>query len=128
MPNGTDGSTLQRHSDQSSYIYHDLIVALVKMAPYYDSATRAQVLAYKILGLTNADIEARTGINPRTVNNILDRAVKRGFDPDSPTPIIFDYYVKDAPKSGRPKKQASYKDEVLTKVQSDRYGREKTYA
>ena len=65
----------QRYSDQSSYIYHDLIVALANMAPYYDSATRAQVLAYKILGLSNADIKARTSIKPRTVNYILDRAV-----------------------------------------------------
>ncbi|KAK4196470.1 hypothetical protein QBC40DRAFT_9155 [Triangularia verruculosa] len=71
---------------------------------YHDAATRAQALTLKVLlQLDNAQIERLTGLKPRTVNNIVDKAFERGFDPQV-SPIILDIYVTVAPKSGRPSK------------------------
>ncbi len=94
--------------------------------PSVDTATRAQALALKVVGFPPDQIRAMTGIAPRTVNDILDRAIQRGFDPANPT--IKDIHVEDAPRSGRPRKQEAYKDQVLQKIRADRYGREKTCA
>lgn len=97
--------------------------------PYHDTATRAQALTLKILGHPYDVIEAHTGIKRRTVNDILTRAIDRGFDPDSEHPTIRDSYVEDAAKSSRPSKQTDEaKKAVLAKVRKDRYGREKTCA
>ena len=95
---------------------------------YYDMATRAQVLTLKlIVQLDNHQIEAITGIKARTVHGIVDRALKRGFDPQASPLIILDEHVCDAPKSGRPKKQ-DHTDAALDKVCSSRYGHEMTCA
>lgn len=67
-----------------------------------------------------------TGIHPRTVLSILDRAVERGLDLTKP--VILDIHVQDAPRPGRPAKQADVRDEILQKVRRDRYGREKSCA
>lgn len=97
--------------------------------PYYDTATRAQALALKIAGLPYDQIEAHTGIKRRTVRHILDRAIERGFNPDSEHPVILNIHVEDSSKSGRPSKQDDEaKKAVLAKVRKDRYGREKTCA
>ena len=82
--------------------------------PHYDIATRAQALTLKlILQLDNKQIEAITGLKPRTVASIADKALERGFDPTADPPVILDIHVCDAPRSGRPSKQGDYKDEVL---------------
>ncbi|KAL2169706.1 hypothetical protein VTG60DRAFT_5759 [Thermothelomyces hinnuleus] len=83
---------------------------------YHDIATRAQALTLKlIVQLDNKQIEALTGLKPRTVNNITNKALERGFDPTSSPPIIRDEHVSDAPKAGRQSKQAKYKDTILNK-------------
>ena len=95
---------------------------------YYDMATRAQLLTLKlIVQLDNHQIEAITGIKARTVHGIVDRALKRGLDPQASPLIILDEHVCDAPKSGRRKKQ-DHTDAALDKVCSRRYGREMTCA
>ena len=72
--------------------------------PSYDKATRAQALTLKILGVSNAEIERVTGMQTRSLNSLLKRAIERGFDPQT-SPKILDAYVEDGKRSGRPKKQ-----------------------
>jgi hypothetical protein len=96
---------------------------------YYDIATRAQVVTLKlVLKLDNGQIEALTGVQSRTVNSIADKALDRGFNPQSSPPVVLDKHVCDAPKTGRPSKQDDFKDTVLEKVRANRYGREMTCA
>ncbi|KAH6605299.1 hypothetical protein Trco_007006 [Trichoderma cornu-damae] len=71
--------------------------------PPHDMATRAQALALKLIGVSNQDIQRLTGIHPRTVHNIMDRAIERGLDLNHP--VILDVHVRDGPRLGRPKKK-----------------------
>jgi hypothetical protein len=101
----------------------------ILVMPHYDIATRAQALTFKlILQFSNDQIEALTGMKPRTINHLVDRALERGFDPQASPPVILDIHVRDAPRSGRPSKQEDHEDAVLEKVRKDRYGREMTCA
>jgi transposase len=77
------------------------------MAPRaaHDMATRAQVVALKALGIPNKEISRQTGVGPRTINTIYDRAIGRGFNPNAEQPVIRDTHVQTAPRSGRPSKQ-----------------------
>ncbi|KAK4124084.1 hypothetical protein N657DRAFT_376284 [Parathielavia appendiculata] len=85
---------------------------------YYDTATRAQALTLKlIVGLDNKQIEAITGLKSRTINDLVDKALERGFDPQVSS-VILDKYVCDAPKAGRPSKKNEHKDTVLQKLGS----------
>jgi transposase len=101
------------------------------MAPNTDIATRALVVTLKspIGGLTTAEISEETGISPRQVNRIYARAIERGFDPNHRPFTLKDEWLEDAPRSGRPSKQTPETSQVIiSKVQKDRYGREKTCA
>ncbi|KAL2128636.1 hypothetical protein VTI74DRAFT_8909 [Chaetomium olivicolor] len=85
---------------------------------YHDIATRAQALTLKlIVQLDNKQIEAITGMKSRTINDLANRALERGFDPQGSPPVILDEHVRDAPKSGRPSKQKDHKDTVLEKAE-----------
>ncbi|KAK2063547.1 hypothetical protein LY76DRAFT_588302 [Colletotrichum caudatum] len=71
-----------------------------------DPVTRAIILALRSrIGGKSADEVAKAlGIPRRTVENILSRAKKHGFDPAAPTfPLLPEQY-QDAPRAGRPKK------------------------
>jgi transposase len=57
----------------------------------YDTATRAQALTLKLAGFSAEQVQQITGIHPRTVLNILDRAVERGLDLTKP--VILDIYI-----------------------------------
>ena len=95
----------------------------------FDRSTRAQVLAYKIIKLSNAKIEELTGLKKTTIDAIFAKAKKRGFDPSSPQPRILDRYVEDGTRSGRPLKNTEdLKEAILSRVRTDRYGREKSCA
>jgi transposase len=76
---------------------------------------------------TSEQIATLTGLSRTTVDRIYARAIERGFDQHA-SPIITDEFVKDKPRSGRPKKQDLAKDIVISKVQRDRFGREKSCA
>ena len=74
--------------------------------PTTDIAVRAHVVGLKAYGVKAAEIEERTGINPRTQRDIYARVIRRGFDPSQP---VLSRYVIDEPKSGRPRKKKSKK-------------------
>ena len=100
------------------------------MPPYNNTTTRAQALTLKAVGWTNAQIEEITGITARTLNNIFDKAVKAGFEPfneDGRLGRLSDAHIANVPKTGRPRKQEAFKEEVLLKVRQDHNGREKSY-
>jgi hypothetical protein len=80
----------------------------------FDLATRAQALTLKSLGFPNAEIERITGIKPRTLRDLYQKALSRGFDPN--TPKILDSYIEDAPRSGRPTLQTPRKTAKLEKL------------
>jgi transposase len=93
--------------------------------PSYDIATRAQALTLKAMGRPNAEIQLITGMQPRTVQLLYQKALERGFDPE--TKIILNHHVDDGKRSGRPKKQTTELiQDVVSKVRRDRYGREKS--
>lgn len=76
-------------------------------------------------------IHEATGITPRTLNNIFDRAVQAGFEPMTSNGTIGrldSSHVANAPKSGRPRKQEAFKEEVLAKVRRNRRSRERSFA
>ncbi|KAF2279115.1 uncharacterized protein EI97DRAFT_372182, partial [Westerdykella ornata] len=91
--------------------------------PYYDLATRAQVIALRSFGTSIKQVEEITGVKERTQRKIITRAKEHGYQPNS---VVLDDHVKDAPKAGAPRKRsASFEEALLQKVQRDRYGREK---
>lgn len=84
----------------------------------WDMATRAQILALKAFGHKNEEIAEKlgfkkTGQSLSTVYNIWKRAKERGFDPENP--IVLDHHVKDAPRSGRPRKPREGRDRCRCK-------------
>lgn len=84
----------------------------------WDIATRAQILALKAFGHKNEEIAEKlgfkkTGQSLSTVYNIWKRAKERGFDPENP--IVLDRHVKDAPRSGRPRKPREGRDRCRCK-------------
>ncbi|KAI1258590.1 hypothetical protein F5Y18DRAFT_413027 [Xylariaceae sp. FL1019] len=80
--------------------------------PHHDICTKSVALYLKACDqLSNSEIQQITGIPTRTVHNILDRAIERGYDTKLPGRILFEY-VADAPKSGRPR---AMKPPVTTK-------------
>jgi transposase len=92
-----------------------------------DIALRAQVISMKIYThKTSEQIAREIGISRATVDRIYARAIERGFD--HANPILADEYVQDKPRSGRPRKSDLAKDIAISKVQRDRYGREKSCA
>lgn len=91
-----------------------------------DIATRAYVVALKATaGKTSIEIAEITGLSRRLVDLIYSRAIERGFDPNHRPIKIHDAFLADAPRPGRPSKKSEAKDEILTIVRCDRYGREK---
>jgi len=94
------------------------------MPSYYDDATRAQVIALRAFGVTHKTVSAITNVQERTQTKMLRKAKDRGFIPGG---VLLDEHIKDAPKSGAPRKMTpAFDDEVAKQVRRDRYGREKT--
>jgi len=101
------------------------------MALNTDISTHALVITLKspLIGLTSAEIFAKTGISISTINRIYGRAIKRGFDPNIRPLVIKDEWLEDAPRPGRPRKQTPENiEKVVKKVRKGRYGREKSCA
>ncbi|EOA86837.1 uncharacterized protein SETTUDRAFT_87293 [Exserohilum turcica Et28A] len=100
------------------------------MAPYTDIYTRTLVIALKSppSGKNTSQVSALTGVHPRTVDRIYSRAIAAGFEPNDLPIKILPHHVQDAPKPGRPAKQAEVKEQILQQVRHDRYGREKSCA
>jgi len=100
---------------------------LMKM-PYTDIATRAMIVSLKASQKTTAEVVALTGVPKNTINDVFARAIAKGFDPAVRPIVLTDSLLSDAPRSGRPSKQALAREEVINLVRRDRYGREKTCA
>lgn len=101
------------------------------MAPNTDIATRASVVSLKspCNGKTTNEVAEITGLSVNQVNRIYNRAIQRGFDPNIRPLLLRNEYLEDAPRSGRPTKQTEeVKDLIISKLERDRYGREKTAA
>ncbi|KAK2039221.1 hypothetical protein LZ31DRAFT_558950 [Colletotrichum somersetense] len=71
-----------------------------------DPYLRAAVLALRSRagGKYANEVAEALNIPEVTVNKILARAKKHGFDPSAPTFSLLPEYVEDAPRAGRPKK------------------------
>jgi transposase len=72
----------------------------------YPLAVRAQVVSFRVAGLTNKHIVETTGVSLRQIQSWYNNALKRGYDP-SVSVLLKDEYLVDAPRSGRPKKAAA---------------------
>ncbi|RMZ66025.1 Transposable element Tcb2 transposase [Pyrenophora seminiperda CCB06] len=93
------------------------------MAPH-TVATRAAIVAFKVDGKTNNEITALTGVDTRTIQRIVARAIARGFDPDARPMVLLNHYFEDAPRSGRPSKRAEVAKRIEELVNSSRDERE----
>ncbi|OBT44174.1 hypothetical protein VE00_04785 [Pseudogymnoascus sp. WSF 3629] len=101
------------------------------MAPNTDISTRALIVALKspTRGKTSAEVAEKTGLSTRQINRIYARAIERGFDPNHMPLTLRDEWLQDAPRSGRLVKQTvETTQDVVAKVRTDRYGREKACA
>src|SRR4051812_14817688 len=100
------------------------------MAPsgaHPDSTIRAQALGLKIAGISNSEIQAQTGIAPRTLLRIYDRAIQRGLNLHERPCKILNSHVAEGLRPGRPTKQTPKTILAVTdKVRVNRYSREKT--
>jgi transposase len=101
------------------------------MAPNTDIVTRSSVVSLKspCNGKTTNEVAEITGLSVNQVNRIYNRAIQRRFDPNIRPLLLRNEYLEDAPRSGRPTKQTEeVKDLIISKLERDRYGREKTAA
>ena len=69
----------------------------------YDICARTQALTLLAIGMPIRAIEDAIGIPQRTLRNILEKAKKRGFDPDSKDKRVLLHYVEDTYILGRPR-------------------------
>ncbi|KAF7681102.1 hypothetical protein GT037_000078, partial [Alternaria burnsii] len=79
-------------------------------------------------GKAAVEISVTTGVSPRTIDSIYQRACQRGFDPHAAALELLPKYLEDAPRTGRPRKQERIQEEIIQKVRRNRYGREKSCA
>ncbi|KAK2020928.1 hypothetical protein LX32DRAFT_668932 [Colletotrichum zoysiae] len=96
----------------------------------YSTRSSAVFLALRSrqIGKTADETADILGLTKSTVNRIVARAKKHGFDPSAPSFILLPKYINDAPRTSRPKKATpSIADLVIQKVCRNRYSREKTY-
>ena len=89
-----------------------------------DFATKAQIVTLKSLNYPNSYIEGTYHVSKSTIKRVYQQALSRGFQ--TPGPVL-SQHIKKAPRSGRPRKQKTYKDKIIKKVHKDRYSREKSY-
>jgi hypothetical protein len=92
----------------------------------YDICARTQALALLAFGLPTRAVQDTTGIPQRTLRNILEKAKKRGFEPEKDQRILL-HYVEDGVRTGRPLEiKEEIKKKVVDSIQSDRNNREKS--
>ena len=95
---------------------------------FYQLATKAQALAMKAMGATLERIQKITQIKRRSLQYLFKKALNRGWHPTT-NPLILNGYIINAPRTG-PKVKITrlFEQQILKKVTSDRYGREKSCA
>lgn len=98
-------------------------------SPRKKRSIAARCVAAALREFANLDfaaIEAITGVKKRTLQYVISRAKKRGFDP-SARPIQWnDDWFSDGPRLGRPLKKERIKVTVADLVRANRHGREKS--
>lgn len=67
----------------------------------HDLAQRVQALTLLDIGMSIEDVGRITGFSRTTLYDLKKRATERGYDPVM-VPIIYDEYLVDAKRSGRP--------------------------
>jgi hypothetical protein len=86
------------------------------MAPTkLDAGTRIQALSLLQTKTQVDEIVCRTGYTERSIYRIQKKAIERGYDLSKDTKLFLSY-VKDAPRSGRPKKVAPALEEEVIKI------------
>ena len=92
--------------------------------PYYGLATQAQAITLHAVGVAYKIITNITGISARYVQNLVDKAVSRGWNANEP---LLDSDVKDKPGRGRKRKFTKEQEkEIVEAILTNRYSREKT--
>jgi Transposase len=92
----------------------------------YTIAQRIHCLSLIVEGFSGPYIEAKTGVARSAQVKIRKKAFERGFQPDQ-DPRIFERYVEDGARSGRPKTiTPAIEQQLLDTVRADRAGREKS--
>jgi len=89
----------------SSIRHSHHLIYFSTIGQYNDTVTRTQALTLKAVSWTNAKIQQITNIPPRTLNDILNRAIKAKYIPIHPNSIynrLNSSYVANAPKSSHP--------------------------
>ncbi|KAI2639212.1 hypothetical protein GGS21DRAFT_488127 [Xylaria nigripes] len=78
------------------------------MAKETSIATRAIIVTLKspTVGKTSVEIAKITGVSVSQINRIYSKAIERGFKPDQIPFTLRDAWLQDAPRSGRPTKEA----------------------
>ena len=86
-----------------------------------DLPTRALIVTLKspFGGKSTSYISSITGISPRTIDHIYERACRRGFEPHAPTLKLLPEYLEDAPRTGRPRKKKAVQDEEVEGVEEE---------
>jgi transposase len=93
----------------------------------YDICARTQALTLLGIGWPTRAVEEAIGIPQRTLRNILEKAKKRGYNPDNRDKRVLLHYVEDADIPGRPREiKDEQRDALIKSVQSDRNNREKS--
>ena len=88
---------------------------------HHDLGERIQALTLLTVGWTPAAVSDYTKISQSQIKKIRQKAIDRGFRPEVSTIILLDH-VRDAPRSGRPRKTTLGKDEKVKEVfEGDRY-------
>jgi transposase len=118
---GASRPTEQRNSNAS----HNPPFDIIDRGHRYTLAQRVQCLTLQMEGLSDRDIEQKTGVKPSAQSHIKKRAFLRGYQPEQDTRIL-SYYIKDAPRSGRPKEiSLAIEQQLIEKVRIDRSDRKK---
>jgi len=90
-------------------------------------ATRIQAVTLRCVAkFSYQKVTQLTGMNDRTLQRVIKRAMERGFDPES-SHNWRDEWFEDAIRPGRPSKQTiSASNEVNRMIRLDRYARGKS--
>lgn len=89
----------------------------------YTLAEKVQVLTFLSLNVSYRDIHTWIGVPPRQSQRILQKAKKRGYNPEESKKILHSY-VEEGLRSGRPRKNRGEESETAISniVTQDRIG------
>ena len=93
----------------------------------HDLTTRTQVIAFKIIDVSNQQIEQQTDVKEHVIISIYNWAIQWDFDLKTEQSVICDIHVEDVLYSDYSSKQTEEKkDQILFKIHLDHYDQKKT--